>query len=1434
MSAATTTSGKSKTAGKVSPSRSTPHVTPASQHANGTVMTKPNASANLVKSGTPSAKPNIQPKLTVGKPNDSFEQQADAMAQKVVSMSPAEIQQQNSSKKSPARQINPSAEKASRTPLQKKDQPGAFMLRASAEKEKVSKKEDEKIKKKADPEVAGEKLQKAPEKKVQKSVEAVQAKEEEKLQKKEPELKKKADEKLQKKTEPEKIQKAPEPKIAPKEIVQAKPVVVQAKPVVVQAKPVLLKEDEKLQKKTEEKLQKKAEPEKIHKAPEPKVAPKENIQAKPVTIQTKPVQLKEEEKLRKMEGELKKKTEQKLQKAADEKIHKAPEPKIAPKEIVQAKPAVVQTKPVQLKEEEKIQKANEEKVMKAEQEKKEFTGAGGKVQKAGEEKVMKAEQEKKEFTGAGGKVQKAGEEKVMKSGEGENELTPEFEARLQGTLSSGTPMGRTLRAYMESRFGADFSAVRFHMDTVAIQMCNEIGARAFAYQNHVYFNRGQYQPDTDSGRFLFAHELTDVIQQGYATQKGAEGKAPVRPAAKAEEKVQKSKQNISSTSPRIQRLGWDTVNNAVRRVVPIWTLLTVIMGYNPILGENVPRGPIQWFQGMLDLIPVIGPSIFDKLQSSGMLARAEAWFNTAMSGLPSMGEIRATWDRCWSEMGILEGIDGNIAIFRRHFGPVFTRIGTFVNRVLAKVVEILRETLLRPLNNVVKDIPGWELITTLIGSNPLTGENKPRTAMNVLRGVVAFIPGGQEKLDQLVQSQALERAYQWFVTETTARNLTWPRIQATFTQAWDSLSANDILHPIDTFNRLRGIVSPLLIDLGGFALAALEKLLEFIFEAVMGAGGAAVLAVLKKARSTFLTIIRDPVRFLGNLMRAVGQGIRQFGTNILTHLRDGVIAWLTGPIAASGIQMPERWDLKGFIWFGLQILGLTWDKVKTRMVRILGAPVVQAMETGVEIVMEIREKGVVQALKDRVSEFFGGLKDLLLNKIKSFIIEKIVTAGIQQLVALLSPVGAVIDAILKTYNTVMFFIDNIRRIVEFVNSVLDSVAAIAEGNLGQAAGFIERTMARTIPILLDFLARFLGLGNVAAKVKTAIESVQNWVGEKLDAVINWIKTQALRLMQAGRNAVSSLVNWLGLRKSFQTRDGQNHSIFVEDVQGRPTLMIASQKQPFAQYLSTLTVPATDVAKTQAKQNATTSQGTITTELTNLKAMETSFGNSPTSTQRGQLNQKQVTIRTQYDILSESVKILGIGNSREETVLTDIQPAGGSKLLRIAARPLSALRGNTTGNANAQSGGVIPGWPVLDGINTTRNNDRTIYNDWVRMHLIHSSLHGPAQAFNLVAAPRAFNTLIYNSIESPAVRAVLEPGTILHYSVSITYGNASPVQDFPTRIEYTWGKLKRKDDGSFENDGSNIASAFGQNITPPQVTPGSGPPTYVLKNMGRPS
>ena len=77
-----------------------------------------------------------------------------------------------------------------------------------------------------------------------------------------------------------------------------------------------------------------------------------------------------------------------------------------------------------------------------------------------------------------------------------------------------------------------------------------------------------------------------------------------------------------------------------------------------------------------------------------------------------------------------------------------------------------------------------------------------------------------------------------------------------------------------------------------------------------------------------------------------------------------------------------------------------------------------------------------------------------------------------------NPAGAIIQAILLIYDTVTFLIENATKILQFVEAVIDSVAAIAAGNIASAANWIEQALGRMIPILNGFLAQLLGLGGI--------------------------------------------------------------------------------------------------------------------------------------------------------------------------------------------------------------------------------------------------------------------------------------------------------------------------------------------------------------------
>src|SRR6185437_7657208 len=79
--------------------------------------------------------------------------------------------------------------------------------------------------------------------------------------------------------------------------------------------------------------------------------------------------------------------------------------------------------------------------------------------------------------------------------------------------SPGAPLDAATRAFIEPRFGYDFSHVPVHADARAGDSARALGAAAFTVGSHIVFAPGRYQPATSAGRYLLAHEAAHVVQQ---------------------------------------------------------------------------------------------------------------------------------------------------------------------------------------------------------------------------------------------------------------------------------------------------------------------------------------------------------------------------------------------------------------------------------------------------------------------------------------------------------------------------------------------------------------------------------------------------------------------------------------------------------------------------------------------------------------------------------------------------------------------------------------------------------------------------------------------------------------------------------------------------------------------------------------------------------
>ena len=95
-----------------------------------------------------------------------------------------------------------------------------------------------------------------------------------------------------------------------------------------------------------------------------------------------------------------------------------------------------------------------------------------------------------------------------------NSASPQVATNLKNTAGKGNKLPAKTMHEMNNSFGADFSNVRIHNDSEAVNMNQELQAQAFTHGADIYFNEGKFDPNSAQGKFLLAHELTHVVQQG--------------------------------------------------------------------------------------------------------------------------------------------------------------------------------------------------------------------------------------------------------------------------------------------------------------------------------------------------------------------------------------------------------------------------------------------------------------------------------------------------------------------------------------------------------------------------------------------------------------------------------------------------------------------------------------------------------------------------------------------------------------------------------------------------------------------------------------------------------------------------------------------------------------------------------------------------------
>ncbi len=141
-------------------------------------------------------------------------------------------------------------------------------------------------------------------------------------------------------------------------------------------------------------------------------------------------------------------------------------------------------------------------------------------------------------------------EMLERAGAERSEAAEQQSAAVRGVLRSpGRPLDDSVRGDMEARLGADFSDVRVHTDRAAHESAASVSAEAYTSGAHIVFRKDRYDPSSEAGRTVLAHELTHVVQQRRGPVAGTDtggGLAVSDPSDRFEREAERVAQRVTA------------------------------------------------------------------------------------------------------------------------------------------------------------------------------------------------------------------------------------------------------------------------------------------------------------------------------------------------------------------------------------------------------------------------------------------------------------------------------------------------------------------------------------------------------------------------------------------------------------------------------------------------------------------------------------------------------------------------------------------------------------------------------------------------------------------------------------------------------------------------------------------------------------------------
>ena len=275
------------------------------------------------------------------------------------------------------------------------------------------------------------------------------------------------------------------------------------------------------------------------------------------------------------------------------------------------------------------------------------------------------------------------------------------------------------------------------------------------------------------------------------------------------------------------------------REIPGYTLLSYILGHDPITRVKVNKTPLTLLNAVLDIIPIGGDMVkwvLDYFLATNPVAN---WlFDSVKRFTDLISGVKSRFTNFWNKLTISDAGDPERVIndVANLFRSIVTEVVSFVGEVGKEFLIMVKDIALTNVVSFVKKYfpDAYDLLIVILGEDPVSKQPVDRNGTNILNAALkALGERGAQIKRQMTENGIFEKCVGWIDRSINLVLSLVSDVGNIFDTIWKAISFESLFHPIETFTEIAEAFTTPIDRIIQFMTDAMKELVAILREALL-------------------------------------------------------------------------------------------------------------------------------------------------------------------------------------------------------------------------------------------------------------------------------------------------------------------------------------------------------------------------------------------------------------------------------------------------------------------------------------------------------------------------------------------------------------------------------------------------------------------------